>query len=114
MLSKDSIRQRCMEIMERTTGLKLVDLLNNVKELTQADKALVIRNTVSQIPDNQVRLGANTLLLKLLGVEKQETNIDARQVHFTIESREDIGRLENIIGRIEALEDRRDKISGER
>ena len=44
----------------------------------------------------------------------QAPTVDARQVNFTIESKQDIDRLTDIIGRLEALEGRTDRISGER
>ncbi|KKM89435.1 hypothetical protein LCGC14_1248730 [marine sediment metagenome] len=116
-MAREDVRERCLNILNTTPGLRLEDALNNIKDLTQARKDVVIRDKIVKdaVRDNSTMLESNKVLLKLngalIGNDRHNTNIDNRSINFTLNSA-DVKELSIITSRLEALRDRR-KITGD-
>ena len=117
LVQRDDIRTRCLEILDKTAGLKLSDGLMSLKDLSQAQKDIVIDKVIHSVKDNPTRLEATKTILKLHGLltsnERGNTQVDARTVSFHLDGNH-INQLDTIITRLSSMDNRQeDKIEGE-
>jgi len=114
LITQDNVRTRCLEIMQSTTGLRLTDFLTQLKDLTQAQKAVVIDKKLVSIADNPTQLEALKTGFKLLGIlgTNQAPTQDNRQLTINI-SGTDINRLSSIINEMKGLRQQESIIDGE-
>ena len=119
LIQRPDVRERCLELMDKKKGLRLDDQLNNLLDLTTADKDIVIDGKVIKdaIKDNPTRTEALKVSLKLRGLlqgnTRGMTTVDARSVQFNL-GNDAIPQLSIIISRLDAMGNKdEDAIEGE-
>lgn len=112
LISTHKFRDRCYEIMESKTGLRLEDLLTQLKECTKAEYPVIIRDKIEMYSDNAVRLQALTTGFKLLGLLSGQQLESRPNISFNI-SNINSDKLLSILDRLERIERRQDSISGD-
>ena len=116
LLNREDVRARCLEILNSTKGLRLNVQLNNLLNLSNARKSVIIdKEIISQaIEDNPTRLEACKSILKLYGALQSNTkdvNIDSKSIVFNV-GKDDISNLSTVIEKITNI-NKRSKISGD-
>lgn len=101
---KEDVGDRIRELMEEK-GLSLETTLDKVKDLSNAQRPLVVNKSVHFVPDNSTQVEMAKTVLKLHGYlenKKEAPQIDARQVNITVnnETKDD---LQGILGALNEL-----------
>ena len=112
LLTKTNVKERITELLENQTGARLSVLLEDLINLKDATKPLVVDKIVQYTKDNGVSLEATKTLLKLHGLLQPNSNqVDARSVTFNVNP-PDLKSLDTILNRLESIDKRDDRISG--
>lgn len=95
----ENVRNRLAEMLE-AQGLGVPDLNEKLKDLTTANKCIIFKNNLVDVPDNSVRLESVKTAYKLHNLlSEKQADIDARQIHLTI-TNEDASRLDGIADKL--------------
>ena len=112
LLSNGKIREECLMLMERISGLNMQDMLLTLKDCTLAKYPIIVKDKIHEYADNTIRLQAVQTGFRILGLmSSNTTHVDNRTVSFNV-SPSDIKGLDTILTRLERIEGRGDRISG--
>ena len=103
LLTNIDIKRRLSEFLD-AQGLGVIELNTKLKELSEAEKAIVVDKVIQFVPDNTARVDCLKTAYKLHGLlgSDIESHIDNRQVNIHVEPAE-MERLAKIVKDIEEM-----------
>jgi hypothetical protein len=109
-INNSPIMRNLISSMLDDKKLSLNDLNSQLKDLTHANKPVVVNNSIVDYPDNNIRLAAIEKAYKLHGLLKNDVQIDNRQVNIEVSdiSDESQQRLSSILDEMSKLNDKLD------